>query len=476
MKIKSIVALQLDDNRLKILHFKKEGPSSSILAAGTVELSHADEAAAGQELREFLNGLKVSTPWAIACFSRGHATTRLLSLPSTEAAEIRNMVGFQAVKQVPFGKDEIVLDYTVLGKNAEGYSQILLTIVHKKVVQKALALLQNAGLTVLSLRLNSQEAAAFYEEYGKEKGVSPARTLFVDFDSSSTDFAVMENRSLSFSRSVNVGKEAAASDRFFSEVQNTLALYNKEEPNNPLKGIVLVNPPAAAQNLFSERQKELGLPVRSWAVQEKMLGSVKKNALYRIPAHNVSFSSLFGVGKNLEIPSLNFFPEKLDQARQAALFQKALFRLAWMLLGALLLASGFLLLKARQQDAILSSIQQQIQSVRGTVRALEKKKEKIQLIEAQRDRNNFCLDLLAEVYRAIPIEVSLDSFYYDSQAGVTLKGTAFTLSDVFNLIPKMEQSPYFEKVSSKGTTTKKIKEKIFTDFQLELPLEKGKPK
>lgn len=474
MKIKSILALQLNDNDLKILHFKKAGAASSMLACGTLEISPAEEVGAAQALRRFLDELGIRTPWAIVSLARTHVTTRLLTLPSTDSLEIKKMAGFQALKQIPFSKDEIVLDYALLGKTPEGYSQILLAMVHKKVVQKALDLLEKAGLTVLSLRLSSEEAASFYRNYWEEKNKTPTRTLFIDFDYASTEFVLMDQGRHRFSRSVAIGKtqlgDKTCLEKLAEELEKTLTLYKKEEPEWPIQKAVLVEAPPAVLGTFQARSPEWGLVFEAWNPQERWLRSAKKSGVFRIPSAQVSFSPLFGMLDNPESAGLNFYPEIFDQFRKTMSVKKELVRFSVLAVCFFILLGGLLFFKTVQQEAVLNSLKKQTEQTHPLALGLKKKKEKIQLIEKQRDKKNFSLDALAEIYRIIPLTISIDSYSYDAHFGVSLKGTAYTLSDVFNLIPKLEESPYFEKVSSKGTTTKKIKDKVYTDFHLDLPL------
>ena len=241
MKMNSLVALQLDDGNCKLLHLNKTKKSFAIQAAATLPLQNKDSSQCAQALKQLLAKLNIHTPWAIVSFSRARTTSRLLNLPATDLAELRNMVGFQALKLVPFSKDEMVLDFTPIAKSQEGYTWVTVVMVPKKEMDRLLEILNQAGLIPLSLRLNTQEAAIFYREYFSEKNKSKAWTLFVDFDVEEVHFVVTQEGEHLFSRTVSLLKASLAAEdptsqqRLKTELENTWALYKKEAPAFPLE-------------------------------------------------------------------------------------------------------------------------------------------------------------------------------------------------------------------------------------------------
>lgn len=476
MKIKNIVALELDESLTKFLVLSPAGSGSTVLAAGAVKIPIQSNEEAGIKLKEVLERLKVTSRLALVTISRLHATSRILKLPSTDPQEIRRILGFQSVKLVPFSKDEIIIDYTVLETSQEGYSKVHVVLVPKNIVSDALSICAEAGLDILSLRLNTQESVSFYEHAWRKRKGGTDSALIIEDDLTAVHFLVKKGNHLLFSRSINfsVSQNSLTNpqnmEKFSKEIGNTLNLYKKEEPDQPLTKIILTNT-LSKIDLKSLKEK---LGEKAYLIENEPLPPFFSHlppakTLFEVPLDQLSFTSLLGAARNIKGASLNFVPESVDKEFKKILSQKLLLKGSILLTGLILCLTGFFYLKNIEMERVLSQLSRQTVRTKSTVEALLKKERKVLLVKKQKEALNFSLDILAENYKLIPKEVSLDSFSYDADKGVFLKGTAFTLSDVVKLVPQFEQSPFFDKVSSKGTTTKKIKNKVYTDFQIELP-------
>jgi len=81
-------------------------------------------------------------------------STRRLSLPFSDAKKIRQTVPFEVESQVPYGIEEIVLDYQVLDTAAEG-TDVLVGLARRELIARQLQALEVAGLDPRILELDS---------------------------------------------------------------------------------------------------------------------------------------------------------------------------------------------------------------------------------------------------------------------------------------------------------------------------------
>ena len=65
------------------------------------------------------------------------------------------MVSFEITKQIPYSADEVISDYKIIGSDAEGYSEIMLVVVHKAEVDRLNDLLQQLGKKPAHIRFSS---------------------------------------------------------------------------------------------------------------------------------------------------------------------------------------------------------------------------------------------------------------------------------------------------------------------------------
>ncbi len=81
-------------------------------------------------------------------------STRRLSLPFSDAKKIRQTVPFEVESQVPYGIEEIVLDYQVLETATEG-ADVLVGLARRELIARHLLLLEAAGLDPRILELDA---------------------------------------------------------------------------------------------------------------------------------------------------------------------------------------------------------------------------------------------------------------------------------------------------------------------------------
>ena len=85
------------------------------------------------------------------------AAVRILKLPSTNPAEIRDMVDLQIGKLTPFSKEEIIVSYRVIEVLPDGYTQIMLIIARRdSIINGIIAPLRDTGINVDRVVLSSE--------------------------------------------------------------------------------------------------------------------------------------------------------------------------------------------------------------------------------------------------------------------------------------------------------------------------------
>ena len=80
------------------------------------------------------------------------------------------------------------------------------------------------------------------------------------------------------------------------------------------------------------------------------------------------------------------------------------------------------------------------------------------------------MDVLRELYQGIPPKVSLSLFSFEADEKVTLKGSSPTMTEVLDLIPKLESSQLFRNVTVQYLNKRRVKDKEFVDFLIQLQL------
>ena len=98
----------------------------------------------------------------ILSIPRNLATIHYVKLPSIKPDEIREMSRLQAAKQIPYDPGEIVLGHQVIQSSDEGYSDVVLIIVHQGIIAKYLGLLKKHKVEPQEITIDSQGIACWF--------------------------------------------------------------------------------------------------------------------------------------------------------------------------------------------------------------------------------------------------------------------------------------------------------------------------
>jgi Tfp pilus assembly protein PilN len=90
--------------------------------------------------------------------------------------------------------------------------------------------------------------------------------------------------------------------------------------------------------------------------------------------------------------------------------------------------------------------------------------------KALKDRNA-ALDVLAELYTLIPLEIQLSGIKFTLQGNFSIEGNSRTMGSVFSFIGDMEESAFFKKVESRRTTKRRVDDQEIVDFEIICTLE-----
>ncbi len=110
------------------------------------------------------------------------------------------------------------------------------------------------------------------------------------------------------------------------------------------------------------------------------------------------------------------------------------------------------------------------QDIKEKVAETEARSEKLDIARNLARNQGHVLRVLRELYERMPEGISLATLSYERDRALIIKGTAKDLSDVFQFIPVLEKSPYFESVASQYASKRKVLDKEYTDFQIQCML------
>lgn len=465
------------------------------------ETSHA--------IRELFKEARVGKERLISAIPRYKVTTRLLRLPSTKESEIKGMVEFQAAKQLPYPKEEIITGFRTLGIDTEGYSRVMLVIAHQDVVNRHIRILDESGMLPEMVGFRSEAITNWFLANQKE-GPGPEPAALIDLDFSSTEVQIIQDGNLVFTRSVPLGvshllerksiQEATGKGGKFpsgegksipseeglgweyeliQETRRTFSAYEKEKVvRDKVAKVVLSGGISSIDGLEATFAKEFDLPVEVLAPLENISMGKKFVKPPDLERHPISYSAALGLALDADEMRIDLLPgafkeERLRRKKRTELLATCL--LVLLILGSMSFLAGK---KFHDKQMNLRALDRRLAKIGPEAKRIEQMSMKLQVISDRLDVEGSALEVLRELYRIVPKEISIGIFIFEEDKGVTLRGTSKTMSDVFKFVTILEGSSFFEKVRARYASKRKVKEVEVTDFQINCPLviKRGKPR
>lgn len=207
------VGLDIGSKTIKIVELLKEGNSIKLNGSGVVgykgispdkfkdERELADLALLIKKLHK---EAKITSKDVAIALPEAKVFTRVIQFPLLTDQEIASAIKWEAEQYIPIPIADAIIQHQIISRNEKGVSpgvRVLLVAVQRDLVEIYVKLLQTAGLTVTK---------AETELIALNTSLAPVdkTSLIVDFGATSTDIAICDNGTLSFSRSIPTAGEA----------------------------------------------------------------------------------------------------------------------------------------------------------------------------------------------------------------------------------------------------------------------------
>ena len=449
INIRVVTGIEIGQNSIKVIQGIPEGRKSGIkiLSLTTEKITSDNEKLA--KLRQMVSNLKIKPKKVIACIPRSLVTIRYLNLPSVSKKEIAHMVQFQAEKQLPYSKEELVTAFKVIESNKDGYSRVMLVLVHRDIINKQLELLRDIKLDPEYIELSSQAAASAFIKKHPEINKPVA---FIDIDMFSVDIQVISNRKLVYTRNVSLA-ENRTQESLLEEITKSLHSYNKD--NKEITSIFISG--KVHNKLRENLSREFDMPVEIFNPAENLT--------------RTSLCSIVGLIRNFPNVLLNVLPDEIKKQKQVREKRKRYLVLASQCAGILLLILGVFMRNIYYKQNTLKWLDTEIKKTDPIAKEVNKRADRLRVIKKQIDTKNSCLDILHELHKIIPDTISFSTLDYRLNNTVKIKGQSKALSDVLGLIDILEKSSYFKNVQLKSSNMRRLRNMEVADFYIQCEIE-----
>jgi Tfp pilus assembly PilM family ATPase len=332
---KNIVFIcQIAENSIKVIKcISKRGQRKEVagLEIESVALD-IDDKSLTDKLRQMLQKLGYNNGPIVLSLPRSQVTCRNLKIPSQAPQEIERIVNLQASHYLPYSTDELITSYQLIRADKDGYSNIVLVIAHKDVVNRYINILKELKPAKINIIPSSNGLANLYNYFKPDE---PGPVMIVDIDSQLVEFVITSKGKLLFSRSFKLSNYTDWETLFVNEIRKTKDAYLKEVAGEPPSKIIFAGPDAIVSRCQEIINKQGDTPAEVLSFSDKV--KLSKNITDKIINLDNSFASLIGLGLQDITETLNLLPRDIKEKENKNLQIKEYLRIAFFIMGIILI-------------------------------------------------------------------------------------------------------------------------------------------
>src|SRR6476660_2672538 len=227
---KQCIGLDIGSSAVKAVQLKKKGSTWALQAFGMqplvpqtiVDGTIMDQTAVTDAIRQLWSRLKLKTK-DVAIAIAGHSVIiKKITVPMMKPEELAANIRNEAEHHIPFGRDDVEIDYHVTNPmTASGQTELLLVAAKKEVVSDYVQVVRDAGLSP-----HVVDVAAFASQNGFEANYSlnPNETVvLINIGAAISNINIVRAGVSLFTRDVTIGGNA-----FTEEIQKQMGIASDE--------------------------------------------------------------------------------------------------------------------------------------------------------------------------------------------------------------------------------------------------------
>ena len=469
MSYKYRTVVSITDTDVKILQARmRRGvpvPFHSFVKARESPVDDSLQAA----LQEGLSSSVARVGHLVLLIPRRQVVVRQIRLPSQSVPELRRMVDLQVSHLTPFAREDIVTCHSIIEREPDGYSRVLVQAVQKDLVLGYLRLFADRKLSCHQVVLSSAGIGAWYKANAFSRREDKGRVVLVlDLDRRGSELCFLQDDRLLFSRYLAFGHEESrpeAISLFLEQVLLTTEAYHREHMGGPVSRFVVTSD--ADISWLKDRLGELDIApaVDMISVRQQALDKHKKNhaGLFAEP---VSWTALLGGLSEGLSKETDLIPREIIQIKSSTVKRREIIRFVIVLLGTLGVLWGSFNIDNFQKERNLSRLQTAVQAQQLSVNRAQ---ENIQAIEALQDKlrsRTVLVDILSGLYEKVPEPIALRSLQLDLNGTIVLLGFGESRSAVNQFHNNLVGSAMFQNVALEYATERKRFKEEYVEFKI----------
>ncbi|MDD5670592.1 MAG: pilus assembly protein PilM [Candidatus Omnitrophica bacterium] len=437
-----------------------------------------------QFIEQCLTQYSVTTRRVICAIPSKLFISRNIDMPSNNRDEIAKIINLQVGRFTPYSRDEIVIDYICREIEGQHYTNVLLFIVHRKVVERYYRILEQVGLMIDKIAINSEGLALVSNSMVRAASESGKVIGSVHVGENATDLTILSEGQMVFARSIPLGAQTFKTDRkaseeeFVNQLNKSLSAYQDEGLGKAVEILEIAGLTEGLEEM-SERFKA-AMPLSGgtkgivkfvdYRVFFEFSDEVQKELEQQ---KQISFFDLLSCLVKVDSLTLDLVPKEIKLKRQVREGGKEAMRFGILIMTIFLLISTMLVLKIYVKSVQLDKLNKINAKTFDQARSLGRVSTKTRVVRKLLENRGRGLYVFDKVTAIIGDDIYLTEFSYDAEGNLTISGTAESMSRVFAFVTQLEESNYFSSVKTKETKTRREGKNEVADFVIEGVLAEG---
>lgn len=362
---------------------------------------------------------------------------RFVDIPSTDDSEIRNMVGFQAVKDIPYPRQEMVVGYRNLGSYRPGFSSIMLAVANKATVQDV----ASGRGHVDDVRLHTE---LLYLSLLKKGVLAQDRVNFLIYiGEKDSEIMVIDKDRPIFSRGFK------NSERFLEEIDRSVLAYEKAKATPAIENIVVTYPSSVdLQEARPHIERHFTIPASFCEYTDDL-------AAAGLPA------------------KISLLPGEISDKRMRSEKRKANLVTYSLIAFVVILSFAALSFKIYEKKRFLGVFSPRVVRMQSEIERLNKFIKRTDVARERTEEGLFIVEMLRRFYDLIPADISISGLDYNGKGDMFYKGTSKDMPSTLAFVKTLEGLKYFKSAEVEYATKKKVKGEDFIDFNIHCRLNTG---
>jgi type IV pilus assembly protein PilM len=288
------VGIDIGSRSIKAVEASRKGAHVQIARYGSASLPQdaivdgevMDREVVVECIQDLVRSAGIRARHVASAVSGRNVIVKRITLDSMTSEEAGEVIYWEAEQHVPYGIDEVSLDFQILGETGQGKMDVLLVAAKKETVEMHTSLLRDAGLIPLLVDVDSLAVQnAFEANYEVDAG---EKVLLLNVGASVTNVSLVSGGAPLLTRDLSV-----AGNAFVDEIQRTLGLDREEAER-------MAHSPR-------DEDREKIVPVLETVGQELLLGVERTLAYLKNLAGSAEISRAVLSGGGALLPGLHAY-------------------------------------------------------------------------------------------------------------------------------------------------------------------------